>query len=71
MGNILSNVILRYLGRQHGLYGLDNNHESEIDMLLDTGRDIKMGPNMVTKNFGMFKSRISNFLREISFYSVC
>ena len=47
-----SNAILRHLGRQHGLYGLDDNHASEIDMLLDTGRDIKMGlatPNIVTK----------------------
>ena len=48
-----SNAILRHLGRQHGLYGLDDNHASEIDMLLDTGRDIKMGlilPNVVMKN---------------------
>ena len=38
-----SHAILRHLGRQHGLYGLDDNHASEIDMLLDTIKDIKMG----------------------------
>ena len=38
-----SHAILRHLGRQHGLYGLDDSHASEIDMLLDTIKDIKMG----------------------------
>ena len=38
-----SHAILRHLGRQHGLYGLDDKHASEIDMLLDTIKDIKMG----------------------------
>ena len=38
-----SNAILRHLGRQHGLYGSNDNQSSEIDMLLDTIKDIKMG----------------------------
>ena len=56
-----SNAILRHLGRQHGLYGLDDNHASEIDMLLDTGRDIKMGlilPNVVMKTLVSLKIRL-------------
>ena len=54
-----SNAILRHLGRQHGLYGLDNNHASEIDMLLDTGRDIKMGLTSV-----VMKSLVSRVLQN-------
>jgi len=38
-----SNAILRHLGRQHGLYGLNEKHAAEIDMLLDTSIDIKQG----------------------------
>ena len=63
-----SNAILRHLGRQHGLYGLDDNHASEIDMLLDTGRDIKMGlilPNVVMKNL---VSRIFQSYHYAKFY---
>ena len=63
-----SHAILRHLGRQHGLYGLDDNHASEIDMLLDTGRDIKMGlilPNVVMKNL---VSRIFQSYHYAKFY---
>ena len=48
-----SNAILRHIGRKHGLYGLDDKHAAEIDMLLDTIRDVKIGliiPNVLMKN---------------------
>ena len=38
-----SNAILRHLGRQHGLYGFNENDAAKIDMLLDTIIDIKNG----------------------------
>ena len=47
-----SNAILRHLGRQHGLYGFNENHAAEIDMLLDTSTDIRLGlarPNVLLK----------------------
>ena len=47
-----SAAILRHIGRKNGLYGLNDLEAAEIDMLLDTGKDIKLGfalPNVMTK----------------------
>ena len=38
-----STAILRHLARKNGLYGLTDMHASEIDMLIDTSMDLKMG----------------------------
>ena len=47
-----SAAILRHIGGKNGLYGLNDHEAAEIDMLLDTGKDIKMGlalPNVMLK----------------------
>ena len=56
-----SNAILRHLGRQHGLYGSNDAQSSEIDMLLDTIKDIKMGiivPNVFLRILVQYKYKI-------------
>ena len=62
-----SNAILRHLGRQHGLYGSNDNQSSEIDMLLDTIKDIKMGiivPNVFLRIL-VGRKKILHFLLRI------
>merc|ERR1712165_309388 len=56
-----SAAILRHIGRKNGLYGLNDNEAAEIDMLLDTGKDIKLGfalPNVMTKTLMRDKEEI-------------
>ena len=72
-----SNAILRHLGRQNGLYGLNENHAAEIDMLLDTSTDIKMGlarPNALLKtlvsNIYYFKV-LTTLFRSTCFSKTC
>ena len=38
-----SNTILRHHGRQHGIYGFNENDAAKIDVLLDTIIEIKNG----------------------------
>ena len=48
-----SDAILRHLGRKHGLYGNDSNQASQVDMLVDTAKDLKLAmaiPSVLMKN---------------------
>ena len=62
-----SNAILRHIGRQHSLYGSNDDQSSEIDMLLDTIKDIKMGiivPNVFLRIL-VSRKKILHFLLRI------
>ena len=50
-----STAIMRHLARKHSLYGLTDVQASEIDMLIDTSVDLKMG--LILAVFGDFVSK--------------